>query len=564
VTVIPLHRGPVGLVLLVATSCSTEPSTDKAVADTSESTTSVSTNETGAEDTDDSSPPDPGADTATETGTPVIDEDSDGFPVEEDCDDNDPDRYPGAPEDCSDGVVNDCDGDVWSARNECGSLLSHTDALSTWSLSTSQLDAFRVRGIGDLDGDGYDDIAIGEPLYSRTELSVGSIRVFHGPHSGVNALGDEDALIAGEQREDAIGWDIAPMGDLDGDGYDDFAVGGSDPHLGSSASGTPSVYVVHGPGVLSSIREALLLVDSPSSIECLGSVLEPIPDADGDGVADILVGGRCDNVVRLFSANTPAQVPGTDDITTFTGPEGEGRFGHAFATGDLDGDGLVDVAIGDPDYHGDTNGSVTIFSSPPSGSVHYEDAAASILAEDEDSSNGHLLLGSGVAIGDLNGDGHDDLAAGAPLWSEDSREIGGILLVYFGPLTGTYAVGDASFRMKGDEDHQTLGGEVRSGIDLNGDNADDLLFGNGYSEINGTAASGYTWGTTAYVLTSPLTAGTWAAMDADYLLADSGAPTTDLFGQHLTLAGDSNGDGIAEVLVGNWFGTVHLFDIPPE
>jgi len=553
------------LVAIPSVGCTTPPQSSKRASDSPESTTtSHPTDLDGSEDTShDSGPADTGDDATPNPGDLLVDEDADGFSSVVDCDDTDPSRYPGAPEVCHDSVVNDCAGDVWLARVECDSLSTRTEALSTWSLSTSQLDAFRVRSVGDIDGDGYDDIAVGEPLFSRSEQSVGSIRVYKGPFSGVYSLGDEDVLIEGEERKDAIGWDIAPMGDLDDDGYDDFAVGGADSHhSGEYVSGTPSVYVVHGPGSLTRIGDALMLVDASSSQECLGSVLEPFPDADDDGVADILVGGRCDNVVRLFSGSTPSQIPGADDLATFRGPDEEGRFGHAIAIGDLDGDGQVDVAIGNPDYHGDTNGSVSVFSSPPLATAHVEDASATIQSTDEDSTNGHLLLGSGVAVGDLNGDGHDDLAAGAPLWSDSPTfgSVEGLLVVYFGPLSGTYTIYDAGFRMSGDADYQSIGGEMRSGQDLDGDGADDLLVANGYNEINGTGATGYIRGNAAYVLRSPLTAGTWTGIDADHVLVDT--PTTDPFGQHATLAGDSDGDGVAEVLVGNWFGTIHLFHIP--
>lgn len=551
------------MVFLLGTSCSGSSSASKAVVGTPGTSTSGVPTDTSSEDTSGDPGTSSSEDTGSETGHPTIDEDSDGFPVEEDCDDADPSRYPGASEDCSDGVVNDCDGDTWSARVECGSIIGRSDALSTWSLSTNALDTIRVRSVGDVDGDGFDDVAVGAPGDSLAELAVGSVRVFHGPHSGTHLRGDEDVLIVGEEQGDAIGWDIAPMGDLDGDGYDDYAVGGSDSHHGSP-TGTPSVYVVHGPGVLSRIGEALMLVEAASQLECLGSVLESVPDADGDGVADLLVGGRCESVVRLLSGDTPAQVPGADDITTFVGPDEQGRFGHAFATGDLNSDGQGDVAIGDPDAHGTVTGRVSVFSGPHSTTAHYEDASASIQAREEDSANGFVLLGSGVATGDLNDDGYDDLAAGAPLWSESSEwgAAEGLLVVYFGPLNGTYTIGDADFRMKGEEDHSTLGGEMWSGQDLDGDGADDLLVGNGYNEINGSGFTRYSRGSAAYVLRAPLSPGTWTGMDADFLLADT--PTTDFFGQHATIAGDANGDGVGEVIVGDWYGSIHLFAIPGD
>lgn len=561
-----LRRSLVLTSCLATSGCGSAPQAKvpQAVGTSASSTTELPADDTAPEDSgNDSGTTDSGWDTAADTSDPEVDADADGHPVETDCDDTDPSRYPGAPEVCDDDVVNDCEGSEWSARIECGTVHTHEDALGTWSLGTDQSHSFRVRGVGDIDGDGFDDLAIGEPRFSNSETSVGSVRLFYGPHTGQYSLGDEDVHIQGIDRWDSIGWDVAPMGDLDGDGFDDFAVGAADDHQnGEFVSGTPSVYVVHGPGALLDVGHGQLLVDTTSSPECLGSVLEPVPDSNGDGVADILVGGRCANVVRLFSGNSSAQVPEVDDITTFTGPDTESRFGHAIATGDLDGDGHLDVAIGDPDYYGDYNGSVSVFASPSSSTISYSDAAATVQAVDSDSGTGNVLLGTGVAIGDLNDDGYDDLATGAPAWTA-SPEWGmdeGLLSVYFGPVAGHYGVSDADFHMSGEQDRSMIGGEMRSGVDLDGDGADDLLVGNGYNEVNGTGASRYTRGTAAYLLHAPIPTGVWNAIDADVLFVDTS--TSPVFGQHTSVLPDSNGDGRAEVLIGNWYETVHLFEVP--
>jgi len=493
----------------------------------------------------------------------VVDADADGFSNALDCDDSDPSRYPGAPEMCHDSVVNDCEGEVWSARLYCADVYTNVHARASWAPGTSQYDQFLPRGVGDVDGDGYADVAIGSPAHSNTEFAVGGVRIYMGPMSGLASPGDEDVFIQGVEAWDAVGWDVVPMGDIDGDGYSDFAVGAPNDDLnGEYISGTPSVYVVHGPGRLSSFGEALLLVDSPYKLECLGSVLEPIPDADGDGVADILVGGRCDNVVRLLSGSTPAQVPGTDDVVTFVGPEAEGRFGFAIASGNLSGDGHTDIAIGDPEYRGDTNGYVSIFASPPRSTVNHGDASATILGHDHDSGSGHLFLGTGVAIGDLNDDGYDDLSVGAPGWTE-SITVGdaeGLLSVFFGPLDGTYRLSDADFRMAGEHEQSMIGGEMHSGHDLDGDGIEDLLVGNSYNEVNGTAATRYARGTAAYLVRAPIPTGSWGAMDADLVFVDSSAAIH--FGQQTSVVGDSNGDGVVEILAGNWYDTVHLYDVP--
>ncbi len=563
----PRRHGPVVLlVVLTAVGCATKAGPSRETANTTED--SAASGETSPDTGLNDSGQDTGdTDTGEDTGDLPTDQDDDGYPEEEDCDDTDPTRYPGAPEVCDDGVVNDCAGDAWSASVECGALVSGEAALATWSLGSGQSDANRVSAVGDLDGDGFDDFAAGFPKWDEVAQNTGGVFLYDGPVSGSLGLGDEDRFIPGIERWDSIGWDIAPMGDLDGDGFDDFVVGASDDHQnGDRVTGTPTAYLVHGPARISDIQDAVLLVDTSSQLECLGSVLEPFVDADGDGVADILVSGRCDNVVRLFSGATPHQVPGTDDIATFSGPTTESRFGHALATGDLNGDGQEDVAIGDPSVHGDLVGDVFVFDGPFVGSVDHTGADAAIEAEPGEGYFGAVLLGSGVAVGDLNGDGYGDLAAGAPYWTagDDVHYPEGILVVYFGPVEGSFGILEADFRMTGEEEdnHLAFGGDMHSGQDLDGDESEDLLVGNSYIEINGVGGTLYTGGTSAFLLRGPLPSGSWSVSDADYQLTDNA--TLDPFGQQTAIVGDTNGDGTVEVLVGNWYDTIHLFDIPHE
>jgi len=560
------------LPLLFAIGCDPTASSDKAPTSPADTDTAATLdtgtpNDTSGDTAEDSGDAgDDSGDTAVDTGDLPIDADHDGHPAESDCDDTNPDRYPGAPEICGDGLINDCDGDVWTASVDCEGIATDVDALATWTMATSQSDGIRVTGVGDLNGDGYDDIALGSPTWTNSEIFTGGIALYDGPVAGEYLPGDESHRFLGTERWDSIGWDITGLGDLDGDGYDDFAVGAADDHQnGERVTGTPSVYVVHGPGQLADIGEAVPLVDTSASLECLGSVLAPLSDANADGVTDLLVAGRCDNVVRLFSgAETATQIPGTDDLANFTGPTEESRFGHAMATGDLNGDGQADVVIGDPAKYSDFLGEVYLFEGPFSGTFDHASAAGTIEANPSYGFFEKSLLGSGVAIGDLNNDGYDDWAVGDPYYTEfnSERQPEGIVGVFFGPISGTLLLTDADFRMKGEVDHLSVGGEMRSGKDLDGDGNQDLLLGNGYNEINGVGATRYTFGFAAYMLRAPLPTGTITATEADYLFTDDTTITTDLFGQQTHIAGDTNADGAVEVLVGNWYDTIHLFDIP--
>ncbi len=97
---------------------------------------------------------DTGADTAGDTGsggdTALVDADGDGFPAGSDCDDADPDVYPGAEEVCGDGVVNDCGGSVEAAVEACARTATDDQALAIIDIAPDIHDTIRVAGVGDL------------------------------------------------------------------------------------------------------------------------------------------------------------------------------------------------------------------------------------------------------------------------------------------------------------------------------------------------------------------------------------------------------------------------------
>jgi hypothetical protein len=292
--------------------------------------------------------------------------------------------------------------------------------------------------IGDFDGDGYDDLAVGVPGQDVGQNGdAGVVNVIYGSASGLTAAGNQlwrqgaDGITDSAESGDQFGYSLASA-DFDGDGYDDLAIGV--PYedketlvtvedcgylnviYGSSSglTGTGSQWFDQGRLGTATDRQE----DDRFGHSLAGG------DFDGDGYADLAIGVPYEDVMDHDDAGAVSVVYGsgsglavnanqlvkqsmihTDEV------EDNDRFGYHLAAGDFDADGYVDLAVGVP-YEGVGSsleaGAVNVFY----GHNYGFSAGGLVLEQDNPELGDHF--GMALAAGHFNVDPYADLAIGAP------------------------------------------------------------------------------------------------------------------------------------------------------
>lgn len=355
--------------------------------------------------------------------------------------------------------------------------------------------------VGDFNNDGKDDLAIGaRQEYLSSVFAAGAVHVLHGSLQGLTATNSQfwhrDVPgISGEVRNEQFGQSLAAA-DFDGDGNDDLAIGA----YGSAT-------LLYGSSVgLSASRSHVLrpgeggIQDADSTTHGAFGSRMATGDFNGDGKDDLAIGSYHETVAGISGAGAVNVLFGSAQGLTSAnnqlfhqnsdGVENQASawdgFGSALASGDFNGDGNDDLAVGviGEDANGVINagavnvlyGSTTGLTSNNDQFFHQGSSGMDAIQEAED------YFGSVLAAGDFNQDGYADLAVGVPFENVGNLENAGQVNVLYGSASGLTTTGNQTWHQDvpgvagSAEEYDWFGSSLTTG-DFNHDGFEDLAIG---------------------------------------------------------------------------------------
>jgi len=383
--------------------------------------------------------------------------------------------------------------------------------------------------------------------------------------------------INGEAANDYSGYSVSAAGDINGDGIADLLIGayGARNYAGStyvvfgSHSGFPSSFELSSLNGTNGFKISGVTAGDQS-----GASISAAGDINGDGIADLLIGARYASPLGRNQAGSTYVVfgsrsafPSSFELSSLNGTNGfrlngvvaNDRSGYSVsAAGDINGDGIDDLLLGAPNARGNAGITYVVFGSRSA-------FPSSLELSSLNDANGFKLNGEAVndysgfsvnAAGDINGDSIADLLVGAPYADSSGRNDAGSTYVVFGSrnafpssLELSNLNGTNGFKLNGEAVNDYSGFSVNAAGDINGDGIADLLIGAYNARPSGRNQAGSTY----------VVFGSCNSFSSSFELSSlngingfklNGEATNDFSGWSVSAAGDINGDGISDLLIG--------------
>ena len=425
--------------------------------------------------------------------------------------------------------------------NEGAAFIYHGSFSGVNSTAAATLEAnqdsaafgFSTSSAGDVNGDGYADVIVGAYQYDNGQTDEGRSYVYHGSVSGINTTAA--STIESNQASANLGYSVSAAGDVNGDGYADVIIGSHKYDNGQTDEGVATVYHGSASGINTT---AVITLQNDQASAYFGTSVECAGDINGDGYADVIVGspefdnGQSNEGVVFVYLGSSSGINATS-IASIEGGAAGAKMGTSVASaGDVNGDGYSDILAGAPYFNNGQSDEGVAF-------CHHGSASgieATVSTQYESNQAGAKLGQCVASAGDVNGDGYTDLLVGAPLYSNGQNEEG-VVFVYHGSATGLNTSPAVILDM--DQSDSYFGYAVNSAGDVNGDGYDDVIVGACYYD-NGQYNEGAAFiyhGSASGLTNSPATS----------LEENIGG---SYYGLCVSSAGDVNGDGYSDVVVG--------------
>ena len=382
-----------------------------------------------------------------------------------------------------------------------------------------------VAGVGDVNGDGYEDVIVGAHGFSNY---TGRAYLFFGGSPMNNTA---DVTFTGETENSSFGYAVAGAGDVNNDGFADIIIGAY-----RHNSNTGKAYLYFGGAAMD--NSADVTMNGGATNNYFGYAVAGAGKVNGDAYADVVVSayGYNSNTGRAYVYYGGNPMNNGIDVT-LTG-SADSYFGTAVAGGDVNHDGFADVIVGANSYNSGVGRAYIYYGGSSMNNV------VDVTITGEAASN---RFGSAAAAADVNKDTYADVIVGA--WGYSSNTGRAYIFNGSGSMPAAIAAGSANVIMTGGANGDYFGRSVAAAGDVNGDTFADVVVGaSGYSSETGRAYL-YVGG---------------ASMDNVADLIVTGETAYSRFGISVAGAGDVNNDGYADLFVGagrynNYSGRAYLY-----